>query len=573
MIECNKCGGACADDALYCVHCGARLDTKACRRCKNYVPDDAKYCAVCGYPTEGMVCPKCGKQNPDEARFCLQCGAGLSAGAMQSHVSAGAARTNGIATGTERTTSAGNGDGTQTMSKGRFAYMTVRVFVLPLLLMCLFISGFFGMFSVEVDKDAKATVTGFDAVRGMFLLIDPPTDAESEKEFNEFAIEYVRKHGISTTNLNKFASKILQNYGVLKYLITQENRSIDMIVQVLLWGLQSLALIVLSLVFFILSLVHAINFVLKKKTGVYKHETLPLALIVALTFAFIMTGEGGLAGAAVAMVVLGCIGLSGILACKRFVEKMPRASVLTLVRRGVCAALAITVICLASSSLVTVKFTGAVPDNIPTEEKVWSINGNIGAGSLYEGMENPFEYIESGISADQFLEDFVRQYGNFGSTLSKLNKNFAAAYLSPARLCFVSEAIDGFSAGAMASASLLFIANLFFAATMTLWLFYSLQDEANPERERKTALWNILSFVGVCAVLGVTIPFAVMGNSISGDLGMGLHYGVSGMIIAAAALGLANMITELVMRKIESNKKKRLAESDANPLQMQGDTI
>ena len=108
---------------------------------------------------------------------------------------------------------------------------------------------------------------------------------------------------------------------------------------------------------------------------------------------------------------------------------------------------------------------------------------------------------------------------------------------------------------------------------MTLWLFYSLQDEANPERERKTALWNILSFVGVCAVLGVTIPFAVMGNSISGDLGMGLHYGVSGMIIAAAALGLANMITELVMRKIESNKKKRLAESDANPLQMQGDTI
>ena len=61
MIECNKCGGACADDALYCVHCGARLDTKACRRCKNYVPDDAKYCAVCGYPTEGMVCPKCGK--------------------------------------------------------------------------------------------------------------------------------------------------------------------------------------------------------------------------------------------------------------------------------------------------------------------------------------------------------------------------------------------------------------------------------------------------------------------------------------------------------------------------------
>lgn len=77
MLKCNKCGGACADDALYCTECGNRLSTDACRKCGDYLPKEVKFCAHCGYPTKGTVCNRCGKTNPDEANFCLSCGSKL----------------------------------------------------------------------------------------------------------------------------------------------------------------------------------------------------------------------------------------------------------------------------------------------------------------------------------------------------------------------------------------------------------------------------------------------------------------------------------------------------------------
>ena len=143
MLKCNKCGGACADDALYCTECGNRLSTDACRKCGDYLPKEVKFCAHCGYPTKGTVCGRCGKTNPDEANFCLSCGNKL-AGSVASAPKLVPSVSGGVVHEVKSAPVAA-GSGT---SDAAFMHNVIRAFVLPLLLLVLFISSFFGMFKV-----------------------------------------------------------------------------------------------------------------------------------------------------------------------------------------------------------------------------------------------------------------------------------------------------------------------------------------------------------------------------------------------------------------------------------------
>lgn len=548
MLKCNKCGGACADDALYCTECGNRLSTDACRKCGDYLPKEVKFCAHCGYPTKGTVCGRCGMTNPDEANFCLSCGNKL-AGSVASAPKLVPSVSGGVVHEVKSApVAAGGGTG-----KAAFAHNVTRAFVLPLLLMVLFISSFFGMFKVyEQNSEMELPVTGFDAVRGMFLLMNPPTEDQVMVDFVDYMMSNGINISISENNVN-FSSgtgikSLMTRFGVLRMMIYEENVDKALIMQVLTWGLISLSLMVITLVFFILSLIHAVK-VVQKRAGLFKHETLPLALTFALVIGLIGIG-GPLAGAAIAMLLISAAGLSAITTLKYIVEKQPRPKLIVNLRRGICAMLVVLTVCFASSGIVNVAFRGTdVKASIPTAE-------------LYSGIDNVFEISNSEgmtateeINAKDIDEDVAKKL-EIGISAHNL-RLMLRIRLSPVVLCYASEALDSFGIPIKAVSWLMFFANLFFSAMIIMTIFAMLQEEANPEKpEKKIMLWNILSLVGVVTKLGIAIPYIVMGNSISKSLALHVHYGMNGLIITAAVLAIVAMITDIIMRSFSHSGKK-----------------
>ncbi len=545
MLKCDKCGGACADDALYCTECGNRLNTDSCRKCGDYLPKEVKFCAHCGYPTKGTVCNRCGKTNPDEANFCLTCGNKLG-GTVASAPKLVPSATNAVmheANSASKSVPVTVGEGT---GKAAFAHNVIRAFVLPLLLAVLFISSFFGMFkTIEPETYLKVPITGFDAVRGIFLLMNPPTEEEVEIEYADFykSGEY------------KSEGKAIKDFGYLRKYIYEENIDIVIIVQTLLWGLISLSLMVITLTFFILSLYHAIQVARKKATGFFKYETLPLSLVFALTFSFLIAG-GPLAGAAVSMLFVAAAGLSVITTLKYTVEKQPRPGIVANVRRGVCAVLVVLVACFASSGLVTVRYMDSdIKTTSPADE-------------LYEGMYNFIDDIEemageaNGGEAEasaKALDEYVGSMISSNAVTLAAKRLLLRVLLSPVTLCFTAEAVESFETPTIVVSWLMFFSDLFFGAMCVMLLLRMLQEEANPQKQysnKTSILWNVLFVVGSALILGLTIPYIVMGNSIAKDLTLHVRYGMSGLIIAAVALGIALIVTEAVMRKVDKSDKK-----------------
>lgn len=539
MLECTHCGGACEEDSLYCVHCGERLSTDACRKCGSFVPKSVAYCARCGYPTEGTVCAHCGKKNPDEANFCLSCGAELKkGGAKETHAAHETVKSDPVAT--------------HAMSgkKKHFALHVTRMFVLPAILACMFISSFFGMFDIYVlDVDADVPVTGFDAVRGIFLIMNPPDAKEVSEDFNEF----LRMHDTGDELTKRDECDLIQKYGVLRYSVCKETLTTARTMQIFLWGLTALGNMTISLVFFVITLVHAVQTVRGKCAAPYKHETLPLALAFALTFSFLMTG-GLLAGAAWAVLILSCAGLSAITAIKYFAEHMPRPTVLQNVRRAVCAALVVLTACFATSGLVTVEYK---PQASESSSANAAVSTSIPASQLYAGMRNELEILLENLgegAATISAKDLDAALNEMLSTeqLSTRHKQLLTGMFgSPVILCFSDEAVASFGVPVQVVSWLLFFANVIFAFAACGLLFQMLQEESNPGTKRKTLPWSIVLFASACAVLGLAIPYIVMGNSAAGSFLLHMRYGMSGMIITGAILGLCTMAAEIVFGAIK----------------------
>jgi hypothetical protein len=487
--------------------------------------------------------------NPDEANFCLSCGNKL-AGSVATETKLAPTTSDAAVREVKRTTAnAGGGTG-----KAAFAHNVTRAFVLPLLLMVLFISSFFGMFKVyDVGNNIYVPVTGFDAVRGIFLLMNPPTAAELVSDYQTF----LNDHEYTS------AKKAVRDFGALRMMIYEEGMNLRLILQTIIFGLISLSLMVITLTFFILSLCHAIRVACGKATGFYKFETLPLSLVFALTFVFVVFG-GALAGAAIAMLFVAAAGLSAITVLKYVVEKKPRPSVIANVRRGVCAALVAIIAIFASSGLVTIHYKGS------------DVSAASPSRDLISGIFNPIEQTENNtgeaIRGEASAKDLDKDIGEeLSGRYSLRTKRFILRnYLSPVMLCYTDEAVESFETPVKVVSWLMFFGTLFFGAMFVMLLLRMLQEEANPQKQysTKTAiLWNALFVAGAAMILGLTIPYIVMGNSISKSLELHSSYGMSGLIIAAVALGIALIVTEVVMRsvdkggaKIENNISQNIAD-------------
>ena len=73
-MVCKKCGAELADDSIYCLQCGARVDgKKKCLHCGRDIPEEAVFCSYCGARADGKtVCKDCG--TAFEGSFCPRCG-------------------------------------------------------------------------------------------------------------------------------------------------------------------------------------------------------------------------------------------------------------------------------------------------------------------------------------------------------------------------------------------------------------------------------------------------------------------------------------------------------------------
>ena len=210
----------------------------------------------------------------------------------------------------------------------------------------------------------------------------------------------------------------------------------------------------------------------------------------------------------------------------------------------------------ASSGLVTVKYKGS------------SVSASIPADELYEGMYNVVEdgegivneILGSEVEITAKSLDEVMMQILYSKDISLNDKRLLLRTgLSPVVLCYSAEAVKSFAAPAKAMSWIMFFCNIVFGAMFVMLLFRMLQEEANPQKlySKKTSiLWNVLFVVGAALILGFTIPYIVMGNSISKSLELHSSYGMSGLIIAAVALGIALIVTEVVMRSVDKGGAK-----------------
>lgn len=547
-MECNKCGGVNNDESLYCIHCGVRLDTKACRQCGDYVPQEAKFCPHCGMRTQGKVCSRCGTLNPDEARFCLSCGNNITKpSAVAANVHTASAVNASVPYPAQNRAPVQNGAVVQKGNSGIASYVfaVVRAFVLPLLLLCIFISSFFGVISFETSVEGiklKSQITGVDAVRGMFLLIDPPTAAESADDFDRYMDEHGYTAKIKQYIQDKQRSKVekcmgqaLQRYGVLRFVITEDTQSKSTTAQVLLWGLVSLGTMVVSLTFFVISLVHAIKVACKKATGHYKHEVLPLALLAATAFSFVILG-GGIGSGMIAIMVLGLIGVGGAIAMRYTVERSgaPFSLVPTL-RRAICLVLAVIV---ASIATTNVLFIHADYDNGHAKTSV-------SANDLMAGMDITFddEELEKFSETDTRLKEYIESK----SYDSKTKKLMLTVTASPIVACSSYEAVDLFGIPACIVSWILYFVTVLFAASVIMLLMQLLREEATG-KTHKGLLWNILVLVSAVVVTAAAVVFTVFGQVVTTELNMHISYSVGTAPIVGLLFAIGMLVVDCVLR-------------------------
>ena len=536
-MVCPKCNKESADGAAFCMYCGAKL-TSECRKCKKPLPQEARFCPYCGCPTSGAVCPKCGAENADDANFCIACGQRLTAAATPA-ASVGAQPKSGDE------------------GIGKKVARLVRAVVLPVLLALMFISGFFGMFrqstylldgatfdvglNKPINFNGAVTVdfTGFDAVRGMFTLISPPSDEEGMREFENFLREEFSDKSIRTIDA-KDLENALQKYGILRLMITGEVPA-SVTAQVVIWGVHTLLLMILSLVFLILAVLHVVQVLLHKKTGVYRREREIYALMAALAFAFLITGAGGMAGGSFGILMLGGIGLTYGAVHDVVFEKKAKFTPISAIRLGVCTLAVVLLTVFVSGALVTVKG--------------YDVKAGLRKDYLLESLNDREDYAFGTGEAMQtgayksYLKSILQQ-----DTLTKRQKEeLMMTFAAPAVLCALKDMPNGYNVGCMVSAWLLFVFNLVAAAFTVLLLFALLSEDANNRKHKMTYYVGLI--VCTAGIMGTSIAFAKLADAMGKGFWLSLSYSLSVMPVLAFVLAVLAPIVQSVLSDVEKNRQ------------------
>lgn len=72
---CKKCGSEVAEDDVFCMQCGEKIERPQCPHCGAEVDEDTVFCSNCGEKIGQERCPYCGSELEEDSKFCVFCGA------------------------------------------------------------------------------------------------------------------------------------------------------------------------------------------------------------------------------------------------------------------------------------------------------------------------------------------------------------------------------------------------------------------------------------------------------------------------------------------------------------------
>lgn len=357
MKTCPRCAFDNKDGAKFCVKCGQILD-KHCPKCDSVVEPDELYCHVCGTRLDGKrVCPACNAANEPDSAFCENCGTPLNLSGPA------AVRPKPVQ---------------KKSVSGKRIFDIVRASVALAFSLIMFISCFFSvgqinpsnvLESLQLEGIGYVDVSSVDIIEGAFATLDPKTFSELEADLNSYMIEHLSDKekellGNGTTlQKNTILINLLEDYNVLKLMAAEEATEYAVSMKAELWTLAvfSLIYILLSLAFFIVSLVDFIQVILGKKR--IRHTLILniclLASLLGLNFLLrmILSPMWNDMGAGISAVFLFGLLLIGLEIAWRIAGgelRFAKKQLVSYISTGVGAVITLVVLFLAAGSIVTV---------------------------------------------------------------------------------------------------------------------------------------------------------------------------------------------------------------------------
>lgn len=483
-----------------------------------------------------LFCKYCGKSLTENALFCMYCGKSLAANTV-SQTQATASRE--AASVTVESTEHKEAEAPKTRTTKEKAFTLARLIMLPCLLAAMFLSSFFGMFKTYVPfYGIEAEVTGFDAVRGMFLLISPPEIEDLQRDFAKYADENydlnLKSESTWKPAQKTELKKAIESYGAISLCIYTGGVSTSLYAQVILYGIYILLLMLLSLIFLILSVCHIVKLLIQRDLKVWRGETIALSLPTAFAFAVLIIC-GSLASASWAIVFLGLLGLAFVLFAKFYAHKEQKPANIVVVRRGVCAALVV----------LTAFFVSSTATNIHLN----NITAHLHPNDLYDSMD-----VEPNKASTVNNSMFNELINDKEST--KNDKEDALMIVgNPAVVFSLATLAEYYGPPAKAVAWILYAFRLLFAATLIMLLFGELLGASDPKQKSKwLTVPYIMLFVSSSGVFGGTLPFPLLANGAAYDCGLKLQYSIGILQIAALVLCGITLITYGIFKAFENRK-------------------
>lgn len=498
MKTCPRCAFENKDGAKFCVKCGQALD-KHCPKCDSVVEPDELYCHVCGTRLDGKrVCPACNAANEPDSAFCENCGTPLNLSGPA------AVRPKPVL---------------KKSVSGKRIFDIVRASVALAFSLIMFISCFFSvgqinpsnvLESLQLEGIGYVDVSSVDIIEGAFATLDPKTFSELEADLNSYMIEHLSDKekellGNGTTlQKNTILVNLLEDYNVLKLMAAEEATEYAVSMKAELWTLAvfSLIYILLSLAFFIVSLVDFIQVILGKKR--IRHTLILniclLASLLGLNFLLrmILSPMWNDMGAGISAVFLFGLLLIGLEIAGRIVSgelRFSQKQLVSYISAGVGAVITLIVLFLAAGSIVTVSCS------MPHLSE--SFKGGYSSSTLAGGLDALLQ-----------AKDDPSLYGQAENYILAIFTSFNDSYtllwsgLSPAMMGVLGNMeIETFSAIIGVVSEVLTIALIVVSALAFMDSFKAIADG------RKTKLvYPILILSLALVLLGISIVYSVFIN-------------------------------------------------------------
>lgn len=581
-MDCKSCGAELREEAVFCPMCGTPIDSVTCPRCRAAVKSEAKFCPKCGMPMDGStVCGRCGAPIPPTTEFCPKCG--VSADGRRKCLGCGEPSLAGdrfcAQCGTPLSPAcvpASKGQPVAGASVVRdFVYPLVRKWLAVGLLVAILILSLFGMprYSTSVSGfDLTLNVRGYQIVAGAFQMIDPPTGVEAVSDFEAFVKANVKT--IDTSNMSeaqatklvmKETRRLLQKYGVLRLAVTKEavENSPSFVLSIVSWTVLILAIWVLGLVFLIFALRSAILFTIGK-TEFKSRDTLAFSLLFALTLCFIPLAGVGLAGPAIAILVLSALFLIGVVICK-YVLSHDKFRLKPVLNHSIGFALSVILLAVSAAGAYGIRAAAPVAaDN--ASDTVKSSHVYTGSGTLNDitaGMDN-YDSASAGTNLVLYYRQTFATIENYYG-VKDITSAMTSSRLAPFLLSFFPETVD-FKAGTVTFSYLVFFMKLLFAACAA-FVLVACANGLTTAKATRFPLFELATLVCVTALFVFTIITVALGNSAARQVLDGvLQYKIGPSTIVMTVFALGNFIKGLILNSEKpASPDRTLCSANASP--------